>query len=64
MDQIPGDLSDMIGSKWEHLAQHKTLGTMKKVEHLLTSRKFKSVRDEQREMGQWDRIRAEQEKQK
>ena len=58
MAEIDGDLSQTLGKKWEHLAQHKTLGTMQKVEELLASRKFKTIADAKREEVQWEAIKA------
>lgn len=60
MAQIDDDLSQTLGRKWEHLAQHKTLGTIQKVEELLTSRKFKTIADTTREEAQWEAIKAKQ----
>lgn len=57
MAQIDDDLSQTLGKKWEHLAQHKTLGTIQKVEELLTSRKYTAIRDVIREEKQWKAIR-------
>ncbi|RNJ55256.1 mitochondrial 37S ribosomal protein rsm10 [Verticillium nonalfalfae] len=46
MAEVTDGVSQSIGSKWEHLAQHKTMGTMKKVEEILASRKFTATRQD------------------
>lgn len=58
MAELDGDLSQAIESKWDHFAQHKTLGTVQKVEELLTSRKFRSIQQEEDVAAQWKDIRA------
>ena len=60
MAQIDNDLSQTLGTKWDHLAQHKTMGTIQKVEELLTSRKFRTIADATREEAQWKNIKARQ----
>lgn len=39
-DQMP-DISKAIESKWEHLGQSKTLGTVEKVAELLEKERFR-----------------------
>ncbi|KAG7148908.1 37S ribosomal protein S10 like [Verticillium longisporum] len=46
MAEVADGVSQSIDSKWEHLAQHKTAGTMKKVEEILASRKFTTTRQD------------------
>lgn len=53
MAELDGNLSQAIESKWDHFAQHKTLGTVQKVEELLTSRKFQTIQQEEDVEAQW-----------
>ena len=43
MENIGNEAAAMVESTWEHLGQHKTLGTVEKVEELLRSRRFKEA---------------------
>lgn len=43
MDKISDETAAMIDSTFEHLGQHKTLGTVEKVEELLQTRRFKKM---------------------